>query len=141
MAVKCCACNQNAHARCHETLTIGERFNMQMCMCCTNYVKHLLCIARAHEERSFRFWREEEWFRTILDAHLTGSTVPETTNQSLITLQNYMLNALRDNLHVWETHPVVSENVDPARRDRPSLRSPTVEADPSPTGQFFQLRR
>ena len=95
---------------------------MQMCLCCTNHVKHLLRIVRASEDKSFRFWREEEWFRTILDAHFGESTVPETTNESLIMLQNFMLNALRDNLHVWQSH---------------SLRTPTAEADPSPTGLLF----
>jgi len=95
---------------------------MQMCLCCTNHVEHLLRIVRASEDNSFRFWREEEWFRTILDAHFGESTVPETTNESLIMLQNFMLNALRDNLHVWQSH---------------SLRTPTAEADPSPTGLLF----
>ena len=139
VAVTCCGCNQHAHARCHETLIIGERFHMQMCMCCTNFVKHLLRISRAYEERSFLVWREDEWFRIILDAHLTGSTVPETTNQSLIVLQNYMLRSLQNNLYVWETHPRVSETLEAARRERPSLRSPTVDADPSPIGQLLPV--
>ena len=92
---------------------------MQMCLCCTNHVKHLLRIVRAFEAKYFKSWREEEWFQTILDAHLGESTLPETTNESLITLQNFMLNALRDNLHVWQSH---------------SMRTPTADADPSPTG-------
>ena len=119
VAETCRGCNQHTHSGCHETLTIGETWNMQMCLCCTNHVKHLLRIVRASEDKSFRFWREEEWFRTVLDAHFGESIVPETTNDSLIMLQNFMLNALRDNLHVWQSH---------------SLRTPTAEADPSPTG-------
>ena len=45
-AVTCRGCNQHAHLGCHETLTIGESFKMQMCMCCKNFVKHLLRIER-----------------------------------------------------------------------------------------------
>ena len=115
----CRGCNQHAHLGCHETLTIGETWNMQMCMCCTHHVKHVLRIVRAVEARHYSSWREEEWFQTILDVHLGVAILPETTNESLITLQNFMLNALRDNLHVWQSH---------------SMRTPTTDADPSPTG-------
>ena len=55
----------------------------------------------------------------MLDVHWGISTVPETANASLITLQNFMLNALRDKLHVWQSH---------------SMRTPTADGDPSPTG-------
>ena len=45
--------------------------------------------------------------------------MPEATYESLIALQNYLYNALRDGLHVYQSH---------------SMRSPTEQGDPSPTG-------
>ena len=44
--------------------------------------------------------------------------MPEATYESLTILQNFLYNALRDGLHVYQSH---------------SMRSPTVAGDPSPT--------
>ena len=38
-------------------------------------------------------------------------------------------------LHAWEVHPRVNATVEAARRERPPPRTPTMDADPSPTGQ------
>ena len=48
-----------------------------------------------------------------------------------------MLNSLQNDLYVREVHPRVSETVEAARRERPPPRTPTVDADPSPTGQVL----
>ena len=45
--------------------------------------------------------------------------MPEATYESLLALQNYLYNALRDGLHVYQSH---------------SMGSPTEQGDPSPTG-------
>ena len=45
--------------------------------------------------------------------------MPETTHESLTTLQAFMLNALQDGLHVYRSR---------------SMKTPTVDGDPSPTG-------
>ena len=45
--------------------------------------------------------------------------MPEATCESLSTLQNYLCNALRGGLHLYQSH---------------SMRSPTEQGDPSPTG-------
>ena len=74
---------------------------------------------RAIEARRFSNWREEDWFKAILDAHNGVSTMPVSTYESLTALQNFLYNALRDGLHVYQSH---------------SMRSPTVQGDPSPTG-------
>ena len=87
-AVMCCGCNQLGHAMCHSTLNIGERFYMKMCFCCTNHVMHLLRVSRGFE-RSFHSWREDEWFRTVLNAFRSASTMLETMSQALIVLQNF----------------------------------------------------
>ena len=101
LAVTCCGCNQDAHATCHSTLVIGERFHMKMCFCCTNHVRHLLRVSRGYEERSFHIWREDELFRTVLNAFRSASTMPVTKNQAFIVLQNFMMDSLRNDLYVW----------------------------------------
>ena len=68
-AVTCCGCNQGTHTECHTTMVIGERFHMNMCFCCTNHVRHFLRVSRGFEQRSFHTWREDEWFRTVLNAY------------------------------------------------------------------------
>ena len=82
-------------------------------------MKHVLRIVRAAEARRFSTWREEDWFKAILDAHFGVSTLPETTYESLTTLQNVLFNALQDGLHVYQSH---------------SMKTPTVDGDPSPIG-------
>ena len=75
-AVTCCGCNQDAHAMCHSTLVIGERFHMKMCFCCTNHVRHLLRVSRGLGQRSFHTWREDEWFLIVLNAFRSASSMP-----------------------------------------------------------------
>ena len=99
-AVTCCGCNQDAHGMCHTTVVIEKRFHMKMCFCCEIHVKHLLRVSRGYEERPFHTWREDEWFRTVLNAFRSASTMPETTNQSLNILQNFMMDSLRNDLYV-----------------------------------------
>ena len=45
--------------------------------------------------------------------------MPEATYESLSALQNYLCNALRGGLHLYQSH---------------SMRSPTEQGEPSPTG-------
>ena len=110
---------------------------MQMCMFCVKFLKHLLRISRAYEEQSFHTWREDEWFRTVLATNRTGATMPETTNKSLIVLQNYIWNSLQRDLYVWEERLGVIEISDDARSERPPIRTPTVDAEQSPIGQLL----
>ena len=82
----------------------------------------------------FHTWREDEWFRTVLNAFHSASTMPETTNQSLIVLQNFMMDSLRNDLYVWEVHPRLNPTSEFPRRDVPPPRTPTDDAGPSPNG-------
>ena len=133
-AVTCCGCNQGTHAECHTQLVIGYRFYMKMCFCCTNYVRHLLRVVRGFEQRSFHTWREDEWFRIVLSAYRTGSALMETNNQALIVLQICLMDSLRNELYVWEVNPRLNPPSEPPRSALPPLRTPTEDADPSPTG-------
>ena len=90
---------------CQSQLDIGDRFHAMMCFMCTNHVTHLLRIARAFEDRTFRTWREDEWLRTVLESNRTGSALSDTENQAVIELQDFLVNSLRKELYVWADPP------------------------------------
>ena len=116
---RCHGCNQYAHQDCHETMSIGITWRVEMCISCTNYVRQLLRIVRATEARRFRGWDEDRWFASVVDACHGVGTMPEADYRALTAVQTYIKDGVASGLRIWQSH---------------SLASPTERGDPSPRG-------
>ena len=121
-AVQRSGCGKGTHVECQSQLNIGDRFHAMMCFMCTNQVSHWLRIVRAAESRTFRTWREDRWFRTIIESARNREVLVDTGNRILNELQNFLVTALQNDLDYWEDPQIVNE---------PPLVTPT-EAPVSP---------
>ena len=90
LAVSCCGCNKGTHEECQEHLDIGENFSVDLCFMCTRKVEHWMRIVRAAERRNFREWREDSWFRTIVEAASNNSPLGDTGHPVMNQLQYFL---------------------------------------------------
>ena len=132
---RCHGCNHFAHQDCHETMSIGVTWRVEMCIGCTSYVRQLLRIVRATEARRFRGWDEEFWFGSVIRACHNVGTMPESDYRALNAVQTYIKDGIASGLHVWQSHSLAS----PTERGDPSPRPSVVirGKSPSPIGNLL----
>ena len=88
-AVQCSGCGKGTHAECQSQLNIGDSFHAMMCFMCTNQVSHWLRIVRAAESRTFRTWREDRWFRTIIESARNREVLVSTGNKNFMSFRTF----------------------------------------------------
>ena len=133
---RCRACNQYAHQECHETMSIGTTWRVEMCVCCADYVRRLLRIVRATEARRLSSWQAESWFGRVVEASHGVGTMPEADYNALNALQTYFKDAVANGLRVWQSQSLAS----PTERGEPQSPPGSVVPrgnSPSPTGDLL----
>ena len=122
---QCSACGKWTHERCQEQLDIGMAWHAVMCLVRKQKVTHWLRIVAAAEQKTWRAWNEDDWFRALLNQLNLGLRLGHSPNPDLNRLENFMATAIDVGLNSWE-HPRV---ITPTEA-RPLHRIPKHVKDP-----------
>ena len=98
----CYICTSYVHHGCMESLSIGHKYNADMCLICQQGIQRQLRVITAIESQKGLRWNQSEWFTTFLDCVNADAGYGISNNRDLNELEMKLATAIRHGLHTYK---------------------------------------
>ena len=98
----CYVCTSYVHHGCMESLSIGHKYNADMCLVCQQGIQRQLRVIAAIELEKGRRFDQDKWFATLQDCIRISTGYGISDNRDLNELEMKFATSIRHGLNIYK---------------------------------------